>query len=130
MANKKNVQWEWQVTYERSQTNARKKASQVERQKRFWEKKRQWLKEERKVVNVPILGEDYLQVVNLERSTTKAAKRIVGEWYVQIASKGVKYQCMDLPKILKHSIWKGVVPNYSDMEYAFNVVSNISQGWQ
>jgi hypothetical protein len=61
-------------------------------------------------------------------STTKAAKRIVGEWYVQTASKGVEYQCMDLPK--KHPIWKGVMPNYSDMEHVFNVVNIISRGWQ
>ncbi len=79
MANKKNVQKEGQATCEHSQIGARKKASQVERQIRFWERKRQWLKEEREVVNVLILGEDYLQVVNLERSTTKASKRIVGE---------------------------------------------------
>jgi hypothetical protein len=37
---------------------------------------------------------------------------------------------MVLPKILKHLIWKGVMPNYNDMEHAFNVVSNISRGWQ
>jgi hypothetical protein len=76
------------------------------------------------------LGEDYLQVVELERSTTRARKRIVGEWYVQTTLKGVEYQRMVLPKILKHLIWKGIMPNYSDMEHAFNVVNNISRGWQ
>ncbi len=119
-----------QTTRERSQVDARKKASQVERQRRFRERKRQRLEEEREVVNVPILGENYLKVVDLERSTTKATKRITREWYVQIASKGIEYQCRVLPKILKHSIWKGVMPNYSDMEHAFNVVCNISRGWQ
>jgi hypothetical protein len=57
-------------------------------------------------------------------------KRIDGEWYVQTTSKGVEYQCMVLPKILKHPIGKGVVPNYNDMEHAFNVVSNVLRGWQ
>jgi len=68
--------------------------------------------------------------VDLERSTIGATKRIAKEGYVQIALKGVEYQCMDLPKILKHPIWKGVMPNYIDMEHAFNVVSNNSRGWQ
>jgi hypothetical protein len=60
MANKKNVQREGQATCECSQIDARKKVQQVETQRRFWERKRQRLEEEREVVNVPILGEDYL----------------------------------------------------------------------
>jgi hypothetical protein len=68
--------------------------------------------------------------VDLKRSTTGARERIVGEWYVQTTSKGIEYQHMVLPKILKQLIWKGVMPNYNDMEHAFNVVSNILKGWQ
>ncbi len=68
--------------------------------------------------------------MNLERSTTRAAKRIVGEWYVQIALEGIEYKCMVLPKILKHLIWKGIMLDYNDMEHVFNVVSNILRGWQ
>jgi hypothetical protein len=68
--------------------------------------------------------------VDLERSTIGATERIAKEGYVQTALKGVEYQCMVLPKILKHPIWKGVMLNYIDMEHAFNVVSNNSRRWQ
>jgi hypothetical protein len=67
--------------------------------------------------------------VDLERSTTRVVERIAREWYVQTTLKGVEYQFMVLPKSLKHLIWKGIMPDYSDMEHAFNVVSNILRRW-
>ncbi len=73
-------------------------------------------------------GENNL--VNLERSTNKVVKHFVIQWYEQITIRGIEFQRLFLPKILKHPIWKGVMPNYIEMEHAFNVVGNIAKGRQ
>lgn len=66
--------------------------------------------------------------LDMENLTTKMAKMFAIEWYDQIASRGIEYQHMVWSKIVKHPIWKAIMPNYNEMERVFDIVGNISQG--
>lgn len=74
--------------------------------------------------------ESDVSVVNIQRSSTRAAEDLALRWFDETSSRGIEYQQALLPKILKHSIWRSVLPNYSNMEAAHSAVANISQGWQ
>ncbi len=71
-------------------------------------------------------SEDY--VVNLERSISMAVDQFAIQQYEQITHGGIEYQRLFLPKILKHTIWKGVMPSYSEIEHAFNAIADLSKG--
>jgi hypothetical protein len=68
--------------------------------------------------------------VNLYRSTNKYAYLLVGDWFHQIACRGLQFQRLLLLKILKHQIWKDVLPNFFNLENAYNTLNNLSKGWQ
>jgi hypothetical protein len=95
-----------------------------ERQQSFRDRKNQRLEEVINIVNT-IASEDSL--VNLERSTNRVAKHFVIQWYEQ-TRRGIEFQRLLLPKILKHPIWKGLMLSYIEMEHAFNAVGNIAKG--
>jgi hypothetical protein len=97
-----------------------------ETQQRFRDRKKQRLEEVTNIVNTTT-SEDSL--VNLERSTKRVAKHFIIQWYEQ-TTRGIEFQRLFLPKILKHPIWKGVMSNYTEMEHAFNAIGNIAKGWQ
>jgi hypothetical protein len=124
MANKRNSQREGQKTCEHADTHAHKKSLGKERQQSFKDRKNQRLEEVINIVNT-IASEDSL--VNLERSTNRVAKHFVIQWYEQ-TRRGIEFQRLLLPKILKHPIWKGLMSNYIEMEHAFSVVGNIAKG--
>jgi hypothetical protein len=56
--------------------------------------------------------------LNLEKSTTRNAKRFAIEWFRVTFSEGVEYQWMFLQKILKNPIWHDVLLNLKDLENA------------
>jgi hypothetical protein len=58
------------------------------------------------------------------------AKNFAIQWYQETAGRGLQYQRSLIPKILKHSVWQSVLPNYSEMEHAWETVGNIARGWQ
>jgi hypothetical protein len=126
MANKRNSQREGQRTCEHAHTHAHKKSLGKERQQRFRNRKKQRLKEVTNIVNTTT-SED--SPVNLEISTSRVNKHFVIQWYEQ-TTRGIEFQRLFLPKILKHPIWKGVMSSYIEMEHAFNAVGNIAKGWQ
>ena len=68
--------------------------------------------------------------INVERSTSRMAENYAIQWYQETAGRGLQYQRSLIPKILKHAIWQSVLPNYSEMEHAWETVGNIARGWQ
>ena len=68
--------------------------------------------------------------INVERSTSRMAENYAIQWYQETTGRGLQYQRSLIPKILKHAIWQSVLPNYSEMEHAWETVGNIARGWQ
>jgi hypothetical protein len=68
--------------------------------------------------------------IDVERSTTRMAENFALQWYQETAGRGLQYQRSLIPKILKHVVWQNVLPNYSEMEHAWEIVGNIARGWQ
>ena len=68
--------------------------------------------------------------INVERSTSRVAENFALQWYHETAGRGLQYQRSLIPKILKHVVWQSVLPNYSEMEHAWEAVGNIAKGWQ
>ena len=68
--------------------------------------------------------------INVERSMSRMAENFAIQWYQETAGRGLQYQRSLVPKILKHVIWQSVLPNYSEMEHAWETVGNIARGWQ
>jgi hypothetical protein len=104
-----------------------KKTTQNERQKRFKEGSKQRLGEVTESI-IAIMSGDIISSVNIKRSTSRAIDKFVVQWYEETATRGIECQCLLLPKILKHTIWTSVMPNYSEMEHDFSLISNISKG--
>jgi hypothetical protein len=69
-------------------------------------------------------------VANAERSTSRLADTLALSWFEQPSERGMEFQKLLLPKILKHPVWQGVLPNFSEMELACRTVGNIAAGWQ
>ena len=69
-------------------------------------------------------------LINVQGSSTKAAVDLAVRWFEETSGKGLEYQRTLISKIPKHSIWRSVLSNYSNMEVAHSAVANISQGWQ
>ncbi len=68
--------------------------------------------------------------VNLNKSTSWYANLLAMECFHQIAIKGIEFQRLLLSKILKHPIWKDVLPKKINLEDAHNTLNNLSKGWQ
>ncbi len=67
--------------------------------------------------------------INLERFTTRSAKRFTIEWFKVTCSRGVEYQQMFFQKILRNPIWHDVLLNLKDLENVQNTVQSLSKGW-
>jgi hypothetical protein len=57
--------------------------------------------------------------VNVDSSTSCMADILALSWFQQSCERGVEFQKLLLPKILKHPVWRGVLPNFSEMELAY-----------
>jgi hypothetical protein len=68
--------------------------------------------------------------VNLDRSTSKYVDLLTMECFHQTTPRGLEFQRLLLSKILKHPIWKDVLPIVSNLEDAHNTLNNLSKGWQ
>lgn len=68
--------------------------------------------------------------INIQRSSTRAAEEWAVRWFHETSGRGLEYQKALVPKILKHNIWRSVLPSYVEMEVAHTTVANISHGWQ
>jgi hypothetical protein len=49
---------------------------------------------------------------------------------MQSTERGLDFQKIILPKIMKHPIWRPVLSNYTEMEHAYKTVGNIAKIWQ
>jgi hypothetical protein len=54
---------------------------------------------------------------------------IIHDWFQQTTSRGLEYQRMLIPKILKNPICQHVL-NLLELKNAHNAINNFSKGWQ
>jgi hypothetical protein len=130
MANQRNRKMPGQGTRERlarELEESHRRQSQNERQRRCRERRSEGLRAV--CEELESQGSEGFNI-NVERSTSRVAENFAIQWFQETAGRGLEYQRSLIPKILKHVVWQGVLPNYSEMENAWETVGNIARGWQ
>ncbi len=92
---------------------AARKLAQNERQRRCKQRQREVVHNALAIVVESIQENNN---VNLERLNTRCVNFFAMEWFHQTSHRGLEFQQILLPKILKNPIWRGILPDFSELE--------------